>query len=587
LDFLQFSFTLPHSRAPSTLESAYVRVSFFIEQVLYRNAVPLISKRVACTTGSTYKKGMSASGLALTLAIVLTCVSGGALAVAQPLAPPPMPPMPAAPIAPPARKDVRIGVVGLPAALDPMAALEGAGSLVSRQVFDTLVAYRESSTDVEPALAVRWSVSRDALTWSFTLRDGVRFHDGTPLTAKEAAASFERWLKAEGRPAGGAVWTALLRGVPGIVKDVRAADARTLQIVLFQPYAPLLTVLAHPGFGIAKSAIATDGSATLIGSGPYRLAEAGPGRMVLEAAAGHWTGGARAARLTFVEMGSDEQAEGELDARSLDVWFPPGPPRRTEGAVSIPGLHVGFLALQTEKAPFTGKKIRQAVAAALDPAALGAALGRAAVPLLSFLPPGAWASRAGAPVIGGSRQAVATLLREGGFGQGKAATLLVPVGEPTTVNRTKLAEALHLALQASDIRVDLRIEPAEAARSSSQSGAHDLVLGEAVVTGGDPHFLLYPLSTSEGAEKGARASNLSFHRSPRLDDLLIRASQLSFRAERLRLYQRAQAMLADDVPWIPIYVRLVWAVARPDVRGLRLHPTGVHRLHTVWLETPA
>ena len=87
---------------------------------------------------------MSASGLALTLAIVLTCVSGGATAVAQPLSPPPtVPPPPIAPppaIAPPARKDVRIGVVGLPAALDPMAALEGAGALVSRQVFDTLVA---------------------------------------------------------------------------------------------------------------------------------------------------------------------------------------------------------------------------------------------------------------------------------------------------------------------------------------------------------------------------------------------------------------------------------------------------------------
>src|SRR5712691_2995876 len=217
---------------------------------------------------------MSARGLTLTLAIVLTFVCVGALAVAQPPVPPPAapPPFPPTPLPPPPpapapRKDLRIGVVGLPAALDPMAALEGAGALVSRQVFDTLVASRESSTDVEPALALRWAVSRDGLTWSFTLRDGARFHDGTPLTAKEAAASFERWLKAEGRPAGGAVWTALLRGVPGIVKDVRAADARTLQIVLLQPYAPLLTVLAHPGFGIAKSAIGIDGSLTLIGSG--------------------------------------------------------------------------------------------------------------------------------------------------------------------------------------------------------------------------------------------------------------------------------------------------------------------------------
>ena len=284
----------------------------------------------------------------------------------------------------------------------------------------------------------------------------------------------------------------------------------------------------------------------------------------------------------FLDVGSDGQAEAEMDARALDVWFPPGPPRRTEGALSIPGLHVGFLALQTEKAPFSRKKIRLAIAAALDPPVLGVALGRSAVPLLSFLPPGVWARREGSPVLGGTREAVATLLREGNFTNGNV-TLLVP-DEPSAVNRAKLAEALQLMLQASDIGVKLRVESSEAAKAASQAGAHDLVLGEAVVAGGDPHLLLYPLSTSEGAEKGKRASNLSFHRSPQLDDTLIRASQLSFRLERQRLYQRAQAILADDLPWIPLYVRLVWGVARPEVRGLRLHPSGLHRLSTVWLE---
>jgi len=520
---------------------------------------------------------MSASGLALTLAMVLALSSGGrALALAQPATPSPTVPSP--------RKEVRVGIAGLPATLEPMGALEGAGPLVARQMLDTLVAYRPSSTDVEPALAVRWAVSRDGLVWSFTLRDGARFHDGAPLTAKEAAASFERWLKAEGRPsAAAAVWAALLRGVPGVVKDVRAADARTLQFILAQPYAPLLTALAHPGFGITKLVTTADGSSVPLGSGPYRLAELGAGRIVLEAVTGHWSGGARAERLVFLEVGSDDHAEAEMDARALDVWFPPGPPRRTDGALSIPGLHVGFLALQTEKAPFSHKKIRQAVAAALDPPVIGLALGRAAVPLLSFLPPGVWARREGSPVLGGTRQTVATLLREGGFAHGKV-TLLVPGGEPLAVNRAKLGEALQLMLQASDIGIELRVESAERARAASQSGAHDLVLGEAVVAGGDPHFLLYPLSTSEGAEKGARASNLSFHRSPRLDDVLIRASQLSFRAERQRLYQRAQAMLADDMPWIPLYVRLLWGVVRPEVRGLRLHPSGLHRLSTVWLE---
>ena len=130
---------------------------------------------------------MSVRRLALTLVIILALSSGPpALASAQPAVPAP-PPGP--------RREVRIGVAGGPVAFDPMAALEGLGPLIARQVLDTLVVYRESSTDVEPALAVRWTVSRDGLVWSFTLREGVRFHDGTPLTAKEAAASFERYMK--------------------------------------------------------------------------------------------------------------------------------------------------------------------------------------------------------------------------------------------------------------------------------------------------------------------------------------------------------------------------------------------------------
>src|ERR1041385_2462731 len=96
------------------------------------------------------------------------------------------------------RRELRIGVVGVPTAIDPGAALEGPTPLIARHVFDTLVTYREGSTDVEPALALRWSVSRDGLTWSFGLRDNARFHDGTPLTAQEVVLSFGRFLRPEG-----------------------------------------------------------------------------------------------------------------------------------------------------------------------------------------------------------------------------------------------------------------------------------------------------------------------------------------------------------------------------------------------------
>jgi peptide/nickel transport system substrate-binding protein len=480
------------------------------------------------------------------------------------------------------RRELRIGVAGVPAALEPAAALDGAMPLICRQVFDTLVVYREGSTEVDPALATRWAVSRDGLTWSFTLRNGVTFHDGTPVTAAEVAASLGRHLKPD--PAAPATaLAALLRGVPGVIKEVRAADRSTVNVVLVQPYAALLTVLAHPAMSIARQGAPVDGVPRLVGSGPYRVVDATPGRMALERAGIYWGGPPRTERIVFLDVTNDDHAEAEFAAGALDVWFPPGPPRRLDGALSIPGLRVGYLAFQTEKEPFARKKLRQAVAAALDPATLGAALERTAVPLQSFLPPGAWARREGSPVLGGTREQVKALLRDGAWPQGATPVMLIP-GDVSGINATRLAETMALMLGGADIPVRVKIEPSDMVRAALQGGAHELALAEASVVGGDPHLFLFPLSTSEGARPGPKALNFSFYRNPRLDDVLIRASQLSSRQERARLYQRSQALLADDMPWLPIYVRLVWGVARPEVRNLRLHPTGFHRLAPVALE---
>jgi peptide/nickel transport system substrate-binding protein len=478
----------------------------------------------------------------------------------------------------PSRREVRHGVTGLPATVDPVTALDGTAPLIARQLFDTLVGYHDSTTDGEPGLAVRWVVSRDGLVWSFTLREGVRFHDGTPLTAALAAASFERHLRPEARE-GAAAWASLLRGVPGVVREIRAAGERTVQFVLVQPYAPLLTVLAHPAFGVAKAG--PDGR--LVGTGRYRVVDASSGRLALEAVPGHWAGAPRSERLVFLEVSTDDQAEAELDARTLDVWFPSGPPRRVQGALSLPGLRVGYLAFQTEKEPLSRAKVRQAVAAALDPAVLGVVLERAAVPLQSFLPPGVWGRREGSPVLGGTRDVVKRLLAQGGWPKEFKPTIVIGA-ETAPVNLPKLGEAIQLLLGSDGIAVVLQVEPGAAVRTVLQAGAYDMVVMEATVGGGDPHLFLFPLSTSEGATKGPAAANFSYYRNPRVDDVLIRASQLAFRPERERLYLRAQALLAEELPWIPLYVRLQWAVARPDVRGLRLHPTGVHRLDRVGLE---
>src|SRR3972149_4811069 len=99
-----------------------------------------------------------------------------------------------APVASAQGSVLRVGLSQLPATLDPALAVNGSAAIVARHVFDRLFHHREGSSDVEPGLALQWSVARDGLAWTIRLREGVRFHDGTPLTAQHVAASLERLL---------------------------------------------------------------------------------------------------------------------------------------------------------------------------------------------------------------------------------------------------------------------------------------------------------------------------------------------------------------------------------------------------------
>jgi peptide/nickel transport system substrate-binding protein len=480
---------------------------------------------------------------------------------------------------------LRIGVPAVPSELDPATALEGPVPLIARQVFDTLVQYAAGSSDIEPGLAAQWSVSRDGLVWSFRLRPGTNFHDGTPLAAQHVVESLHREIVPghSQAPAGDPVVARLLRGQPGIIREVRAKDPRTVDVVLSQPYAPLLTILAHPVFSIV---LPSGGGNRWQGTGPFGIVEIAPGRMVLEARPNYWGRRPRVTRLAFVEVADDAQPAATMGPQGLDVLFPRGAPQRTTGAVSHPGWRIGYLSLQTEKDPFRRVKVRQGVATALDPVLIAMALGPVATPLQSFLPRGVWARRDGPPLMTADPDRAKRMFSEAGLGAGSAATLLISEARHP-IDQTKLAEAVRASLTAAGLAVSIKAAPAETALTLMQTGEHQMALTEASIEAGDPHFLLYPTASTEGTAKGSGATNVSFYRNQRLDDLLIRASQLFFRPERERLYIRAQTMLAEDVPWIPIYVRLVWAVARPEVKDLRLHPSGSPRLDRIWIESQA
>src|SRR6266496_4159863 len=233
-----------------------------------------------------------------------------------------------------AAQGLRVGLGSIPTVLDPATALEGSVPLIARQVFDTLLQYRDGSSDVEPGLATSWSVSRDGLSWTFRLRDGVRFHDGTSLTSRQVAESLDRIvvpnhaLAPSPNPGG----LRLLRGPPGVVKEILTPDSRTVQINLLLPYAPILSVLAHPVFSIVR---AGTGAARWIGTGAYSVSEMSPGRIVLDANPSYWAAPPKTARIQLLETGDAARAETDVEARNLDILIPASAPSRRQGALSV------------------------------------------------------------------------------------------------------------------------------------------------------------------------------------------------------------------------------------------------------------
>jgi len=120
---------------------------------------------------------------------------------------------------------LRVGLPTVSSTLDPATALDGPVSVIARQMFDTLVQYREVGSDIEPGLATQWSVSRDGLTWTFRLRDGVRFHDGTVLTAQHVVESLDRVIQpsAPGDPINLQASPAMPANKPSVARSAAAS----------------------------------------------------------------------------------------------------------------------------------------------------------------------------------------------------------------------------------------------------------------------------------------------------------------------------------------------------------------------------
>ncbi|NDJ36320.1 MAG: hypothetical protein GYB64_16825 [Chloroflexi bacterium] len=290
---------------------------------------------------------------------------------------------------PPPSPDLVYGLTLVPSGIDPHIHASAELGIPLRSVYDTLVYFDEETGTYVPGLATDWTISADGTVYTFTLREGVTFHDGTPFDAEAVRTSFERILEPVNNSAKAA-------GLLGPVEAVTVLDERTVQLTLSEPFPPLLDGLSQPYTGIASpAALADHDTATYqfnqVGTGPYRFVEYRVNdRLVLERNPDYtWappltvTDGIPqveriifrffpdpATRITALESG-DVQVIGELfpaDARRIQTGS-----GLSLQQVSIPGQPQQFF-LNTQRPPTDDPLVRQALIIGTDRQAIASSV---------------------------------------------------------------------------------------------------------------------------------------------------------------------------------------------------------------------
>jgi peptide/nickel transport system substrate-binding protein len=291
-----------------------------------------------------------------------------------------------------------------PAVIDGAFVSDGESLRVIRQIFEGLVTTAPGKTDIEPALASSWEPSADGLTWTFNLREGVKFHDGTAFDGAAVCTNFNRWYNFTGvrqSPALSYYWSTVFGGFaknedpelpPSLYKSCSAPDANTAVITLTKPSSAFLSALSLPSFSIASPAAlqqykadevtgtgeaprftGTFGTEHPIGTGPYTLKSWERGnQLVLERYESYWGEKAKTKTVVFKPIADGPARRQALEAGDIDGYdlVDPADTDALEGAgfqiLRRPAFNVGYIGMNQSKPPMNNPKIRQAVAHAIN-----------------------------------------------------------------------------------------------------------------------------------------------------------------------------------------------------------------------------
>ena len=447
---------------------------------------------------------------------------------------------------------LRIALHGDPSTLDPHLQAEAIAQSVLGNFYDTLVTF-DAEMRLVPALVERWE-SPDDLVWRFYLRQGVRFHDGRPLTSADAVASLERARSHPRSKQAGAL-------VP--IDGIRVVDERVFEIATATPYPILLNKLAFLYIVPQDS-----GEEILrpVGTGPYRLARTGlpePGEpLLLEASPDHWRGPAPEPEVELFFVADPGERLRRLEDGEVD-FIDEVPPEAVASLAARDDLQVkwrtsltvAYLQMKVAEVPFSDPRVRQAVDLALDRQALvRSILDGEGQPVGQMVSSNVFGYAPDLEPVERDLEAARRLLAEAGYPDGFTATLELRAGRQAEPIRDQLAEA--------GIRVELVERPWSEMYPRLQSGAVAFYFGSWVCLSGDASDLLDQKIHTRDLERGYGPSNSNGYSNPEIDRLIEDSGRRLDMVQRREILKQALRRLAADRAFLPLYTPYVLYGAR-------------------------
>ncbi len=492
--------------------------------------------------------------------------------------------------------------------LDPHLATHAADHNVLMALFEGLVAEDPVDLRPVPGVAERWEVSPDALTYTFHLRADARWSNGEPVTSTDFARSFQRILTAS-LSAENASFLYIIQNAEAFHRDqlkdfgavgVSTPDPRTLRIVLEHPSAVFLSKLTHTAFfPVHLPTLEKHGSVyqrgnpwarpgQFVGNGPFALKEWRLGqRVVVEKSATYWD--AARVRLNgihfhFIESRDAEERAFRAGQLHLTEALPPSKVDAYRGDQPgflriDPYLGVEFYRLNASRPFLNDRNVRRALSLAVDRQGIVENILRGGqTPAFHFTPPGV-SGYTSAARLGYDPEQARTLLGEAGYAGGKGAPVVELLFNPNESHRAVAEAVQEMWRRELGLEVRLVNQEFKTMVAARRNGDYQVLRSVWIADYIDPLSFLEIFTSSSG-------NNYTSWSHRTYDELLFEAARVREPARRDTLLQRAEALLLEESPVIPIYHYTHVFLLHPSVRNW--HPTLLdrHPYKHVYLEAP-